>query len=80
MNDGQARSDLARGLMSRFHEFGTETIKGNAGAMANRLVGDVALKGLNIESLAASDLPILSGAFGSSKELDRIKNQIQKGS
>ncbi|SDQ68215.1 KAP family P-loop domain-containing protein [Burkholderia orbicola] len=80
MNDGQARSDFARGLMSRFHEFGTETIKGNAGAMANRLVGDGALKGLNIESLAASDLPILSGAFGSSKELDRIKNQIQKGS
>ncbi|HFT8004937.1 TPA: KAP family P-loop NTPase fold protein [Burkholderia cenocepacia] len=80
MHDGQTRSDFARGLMSRFHEFGTETIKGNASAMANRLVGNVALKGLNIESLTASDLPILSGAFGSSKDLDRIKDRIQKDS
>jgi len=28
MHDREARSDLARGLMGRFHEFGKETIKG----------------------------------------------------
>ncbi|MGV2291890.1 P-loop NTPase fold protein [Trinickia sp. YCB016] len=80
MHDGEARSDLARSLMGRFHEFGTETIKGGAGAMANRLVGNVALKGLSIESLTTSDVAILSGAFGSSKELDRIRDQIHKNS
>lgn len=78
MHDGEARSDLARGLMSRFHEFGTETIKGGASAMANRLVGNAALKGLSIESLTTSDIAILSGAFGSSKELDRIGDRIHK--
>ncbi|AOY99834.1 NTPase KAP [Cupriavidus sp. USMAHM13] len=78
MNDGEARSDLARGLMGRFHEFRTETIKGRAAAMANRLVGNVALKGLSIESLTASDAAILSGAFGPSRELDRIGDRIPK--
>ncbi|OLL32794.1 NTPase KAP [Burkholderia sp. SRS-W-2-2016] len=76
MHDGESRSDLARGLMGRFHEFGTETIKGGASAMANRLVGNVALKGLSIESLTTNDVAILSGAFGSSKELDRIGDRI----
>jgi len=80
INDGEARSDLARGLMGRFHEFRTETIKGRAGAMANRLVGNVALKGLSIESLTVSDVAILSGAFGPSRELDRIGEQIHKNS
>lgn len=80
MTDGEARSDLARGLMGRFHEFRTETIKGGAGAMANRLVGNVALKGLSIESLTGSDVALLSGAFGPSKELGRIRDQIHKNS
>lgn len=78
MHDGEARSDLARGLMGRFHEFGTGTIKGGASAMANRLVGNVALKGLSIESLTTNDVAILSGSFGSSKELDRIGDRIHK--
>lgn len=78
--DGEARSDLARGLMSRFHEFGTETIEGGAAAMANRLVGNVALKGLSIETLTESDVAILSGAFGPSRELERIGDRIRKNS
>ncbi len=78
--DGEARSDLVRGLMGRFHEFGTETIKGGAAAMANRLVGNVALKGLSIETLTESDVAILSGAFGPSRELERIGDRIRKNS
>ncbi|KWF93543.1 hypothetical protein WL93_10915 [Burkholderia diffusa] len=78
MQDGEARSDLARGLMGRFHEFRTETIKGSAAAMANRMVGNVALKGLSIESLMESDVEILSGTCGPSKELERIGDRIRK--
>ncbi|WP_423395654.1 AAA family ATPase [Burkholderia sp. LMG 21824] len=80
IKDGEARSYPARGLMGRFHDFGMETIKGSADAMANRLVGNVALKRLSIESLTASDFAILSGAFGPSKELDRIGDGIHKDS
>jgi len=78
MHDGEDRSSLARGLMSRFHDFDTGTIKGGAGAIANRFVGNSALKGLSVESLTASDLEILSGTFGHSKELDRIGDAIRK--
>ncbi|PPK41727.1 KAP-like P-loop domain-containing protein [Trinickia symbiotica] len=78
IHDGEARSELARGLMGRFHELGTETIKGGAAAMANRLVGNVALKGLSTESLTERDVEILSGAFGPSRELERIGDRIRK--
>lgn len=80
MRDSETRSDLARGLMGRFHEYGTKTIKGGACAMANRLVGNVALKGMSAENLTADDLEILSGSFGQSRDLDRIRNKMRKTS
>ncbi|WP_235012181.1 KAP family P-loop NTPase fold protein [Caballeronia catudaia] len=79
LTEGDSRSSLARGLMNRFDEFGTATIKGGASAMANRLVGNAALSVLNGKNLSESDLEILVAAFGRSKELEKLSNAVRKG-